>query len=117
MEPVDPPPKKYELKPREFERLNRKDPAGKGAEHDVHAILEQNRSAEQRMGLDTVTIRPAKSRRKRDYWLLLLTVNSVFASVGWLGRANVVVLVFVLAGLVMFNLSLAWIMWVLVDDY
>jgi len=117
MEPVDPPPKKYDLKPRKFELLNRKDPAGKGAEHDVHTILKQNRAAEQRQGLDEVTIRPTKSRRKRDYWLLLFSVNTTIATVGWLGRANVVVVVFTLAGFVIFNLGLAWIMWFVMDDY
>ena len=117
MESDPPPPKKFELKAREFERLNQKGPAGKGAEHDVFAILQQNRSVEQQKGLGEVEIKPTRSRRRRDYWLVLIAGNLVLAGVAVLGRSNAIVLVYDLAGFVVFNLGLTWVMWFVMDDY
>ncbi len=117
MEPVDPPPKKYELKPREFERLNPKGSAGKSTEHDVFAILQQNRTVEPRDGKDLVEIREVKSRRKRDYWLLLVPSTGSLAAVAWFGRANPYVLVAACSGIVLVWIGLTWIMWVVMDDY
>jgi len=110
-------PKKFDLKPREFERLNTPGPAGKGAEHDVFAILQQNRSVEKQKGLNEVEIKETKSRRRRDYWLVLLGGNLLLGGVAVLGRSNAVVLVYDLAGFVIFNLGLTWVMWFVMDDY
>ena len=117
MEPDGPPPKKYAMKPREFARLDSRGPAGQGAGHDVYAILRQNRAAEQRHGLGKVEIKRIRSRRKRDYWLLLLTANPLFTLVAWLGRANAAVLVSAVAGIILFSVGLSWIMWFVMDDY
>lgn len=117
MQPDDPPPKKYDLKPREFERLNPRGPAGKGTEHDVYAILQQNRAVEQRLGLGEVEIRKKKSRRKRDFWLLLIGGNLLVAGLVAVGRFNLISLIFGLAGMVVLSVGLTWIMWFVMDDY
>ena len=118
MEPADPPPKKYDLKPREFERVNAlAGNAGKGTEHDVYAMLQHNRAVEQQSGLNEVEVKHIKSRRKRDYWLLFLLCNPLFAIVAWLGRGNPFVFASGLAGIVLFSLGLTWVMWFVMEDY
>ena len=119
MEPEDPRRKIYVTKPREFDRVNAPpgSKAGKSTEHDVYAILQQNRSIEQKAGLNEVEIRPVRSRRKREYWLLLLLGNALFGLVGWEGRENVFVLVCTGAGIVVFSLGLTWVMWFVMNDY
>ena len=118
MEPADPPPKKYETKPREFERVNAPaGDAGKSTEHDVYKILQHNRAVEQQAGLNEVKIRPVKSRRKRDYWLTLLLGNLLLGIVGLLGIGNVFVMVSAFAGIIIFSLGVTWVMWFVMEDY
>ena len=118
MEPADPPPKKYDMKPREFDRVNAPaGNAGKSTEHDVYAMLQHNRTVEQQAGLNEVKIRPVKSRRKRDYWLLLLLGNLLLAIVGLVGLGNAFVMVSAGAGIVIFSLGITWVMWFVMEDY
>lgn len=138
----DPPRKHYTFKESEFVRVNKplEAPPGAGTdpndqpinlqdiyraanagpvkkpapvvENEVHAMLRENHAKAQAAGLNALReIPPRKSKRKRDYWLLFfavnpplvysLTFNPVFAG----------------AGLVLFNIGLAWTMWVVMDDY
>lgn len=73
----DPPPKTYALKPRQFERVNA--PRGTDApsdDHDVFKIRQQVRAREAADGLDEVKlVAPPRSRRRRDYLLLLAAGN------------------------------------------
>jgi hypothetical protein len=116
MEPTDPPRKNYGLKPREFDRLNAPGKAPeKSIGHDVYAMLQQNRAAEQRA--EIIEIKEVKSRRKRDYWLLLVPGTGSLALVAWLGRGNPYVLVFACSGIALLSLGLTWIMWFVMDDY
>ena len=118
MEPVDPPRKNYELKPREFDHLNAPGRAPeKSTQHDIHAMLKQNHAAEQKAGINEVEIKEVKSRRKRDYWLLLTLSAGFFATIGWLGRHNPYVLVPAFSGVVLVSVGLTWIMWFIMDDY
>jgi hypothetical protein len=142
MEPVDPPPKKYDLKEREFKRENipgaavptakdlamissqRTPTAPKptvnpkpGDPNDVYAILQQNRAVEKKMGLGEVEIKKVKSRRKRDYWLLVIPCNLLVGVITWQGRADPFVLVCGIAGIVLVTLSLTWIMFHIMEDY
>ena len=119
MDPEDPPRKIYTTKPREFERVNAPpgSTAGKTAAHDIHAILQQNRAQEKKAGLNEVELRPVRSRRKREYWQLLLLGSAVFGLAGWAGRNNVFVLVSAGSGLVIFGIGLTWVMWIVMNDY
>ena len=142
----DPPRKNYGFKDREFKRDNRRStsvppmptaadlaklaggPVVSGAPkntpkagdpNDVHAILAQNRAAEQKFGGDEIEVKKVSSRRQRDYWLVFLTSEIVCGGVVVLGvkQANPFFLVFGLAGMVLVGLAVTWIMWQLMDRY
>lgn len=144
MEPDDPPPKTYGFKDRAFKRENVRLPdaapvptvrdhaimagpvvrSSKGATgpksgdpNDVFTHLQGNRAVEKRHGLDEIEIRKIKSRRKRDFWLLLVGGNlAIVAGVAFSGF-NVISVIFGLAGLVLFSLGVSWVMWQVMDKY
>ncbi|MBL9199910.1 MAG: hypothetical protein JNL39_05350 [Opitutaceae bacterium] len=137
----DPPRKHYQLKPREFERVNERpgeslpgegtqpinvrdhlrsaaaSPAPPGrphhaADNDVHAMLRANHERRRAAGLEEAPPPPPRrSRRKRDYWLAMGLGNA--ALIAGLFASPV----FAGAGLVIFNTGLTWVMWFVVDDY
>jgi hypothetical protein len=144
MEPEDPPRKNYGFKEREFKRDNAPSPgsapmptakelavmagpvtaspkgattAKAGDPNDVFTALQQNRRVEQRHGGDQVEIRKIKSKRWRDFWLLLIGGNLlIVGSVVGLGP-NVVSVLFGFGGVVLFSVSLTWIMWQVMGRY
>lgn len=118
MEPTDPPRKHYGLKSREFDRLNAsgKTPE-KSVEHDVPAMLQQNRAVERQAGKDKLELRKTKSRRKRDYWLSLFLSSGFFGVLAWLGQDNLFVLISACSGLVLAAVGLTWVIWFVMDDY
>ena len=98
-------------------------PARQGAtsappENDVHAILRENLAREQARGLhDVIPQAKRMSRRKRDYWLLLIGVNLlVIVTVIGLDK-NPVTLVFGFSAMVFCTIALTWVMWFVMDDY
>ena len=115
----DPPRKYYGLKPREFEKLNAPGKtAEKSVEHDVFAMLQQNRDVEKTIGRDEIVIpEKRKSCRKRDYWLVTTGFNLLIVGMVAIARFNPISLLFGFAGLIIFNLSITWIMWFVLDDY
>ena len=145
MEPDDPPPKVYGFKEREFKRDNPTGPAaapmptakdlakmagapvptGRGGStgakagdpNDVYAALQQNRAVEKQLTGDEIEIRKIKSRRWRDYWLILLSSEMLLGTVTVLGRGNPITFVCGLAGMVIVGTSVTWIMWQVMDRY
>ena len=144
MEPDDPAPKNYGFKQRAFKRDNvrssadapmptakelaimagpptpvAKDPTRPkaGDPNDVFAVLEKNRANEHRTGKDVIVVKKVKSKRKRDYWMLLVGGNLLTVALVALGPLNPISLVFGLAGLVIISLGTTWIMWFVMDDY
>jgi hypothetical protein len=144
-EPPDPPRKLYGFKERDFKRDNAPAPGsapvptakelammagdpvrtGRGGEvgarpgdpNDVYSALQRNRATEQAHGLDQVEIREIQSRRKRDFWLMLVGGNVLIVGlVGVLGP-NVVTVMFGFGGVVIFTISLTWIMWQVMGRY
>lgn len=143
----DPPPRTYGFKPKEFERLNAPSSAAApaptaqdlarlsgpvrapspapaptatpkpGDPNDVLTLLQQNRRVEHHHGGDQVQVRPIRSRRRRDYWLLLLVGNFIFVALPVVLGLNAVTVISAFAGLVLFNLALTWIMWIVMSDY
>lgn len=115
----DPPRKHYGLKPREFEKLNAPGKAPeKSVEHDVFAILAQNREVEKSSGQDEIKISPKrKSRRKRDYWLATVAMNLLLVGLVAIARFNPISLIYGFSGIIIFNLSFTWVMWFVLDDY
>ncbi len=116
----DPPRKFYGLKPREFEKLNEPGKAPeKSVEHDVYAMLQHNREVEKQHGFDEVSEIPVKkkSRRKRDYWLVLIGGNLLLLGMVAIARFNPISLIYGFSGIIIFTLSFTWVMWFIVDDY
>ena len=88
------------------------------AENDVHAILRANHAANEAKGLNQVIPQePPPSRRKRDYWLLLIAGNLLFGGFAVLTRGNPITLVFGFSGMIFFSVGLTWIMWGVMDKY
>ncbi len=85
--------------------------------NDVYAVLQGNRSGEKKHGLNEVEIQQIKSRRKRDYWLLMITVQSTLAVVAVLGRGNPFVLVGSIAAMGFFGAGITWVMWQIMSKY
>ena len=114
----DPPRKTYGLKPKEFERVNA-EPGTQAPsdDHDVYAILQANRAREQQHNLGAVEIKTVQSRRRRDYWTLLASLNIVLGLAAILGSGNLIVLVSAMAGMIFGNVGLTWVMWFVMDDY
>lgn len=144
---ADPPRKHYQLKPREFERVNerpgeslpgegtqpidvrdhtRRAAAGSpppsapraAADNDVHAMLRANLERRRAAGLEELPPPPPRrSRRKRDYWLVLIPVDLFFAAVLVAPGASTGMKMYALGGLVIFTIGLTWVMWFVMDDY
>jgi hypothetical protein len=87
-------------------------------ENDVHAMLRDNLARANAAGLNDVPVGPKRrSRRKRDYFLLLIPVNGFFGFMAFGPHANAVSFVYGLAGIVVFSIGLTWVMWFVMDDY
>lgn len=142
MDAPDPPPKKYDLKERQFKRENipgaavptakelamisgQRAPTGPkltvgpkpGDPNDVHVVLQQNRAVEQKLGLNELQIKEIKSRRKRDFLLMLLGGNLLIVTLIIITGFNVISVIFGFAGIVIFSLALTWIMWQVMGKY
>ncbi|MDB6127291.1 MAG: hypothetical protein JWM35_1187 [Verrucomicrobia bacterium] len=87
------------------------------AANDVHAILESNLKHANEAGENEVSLRPKPpSRRKRDYWLLLVASNLFFIVCMAVAR-NIGASVFGGAGMILVSIGLTWVMWFVMDDY
>ncbi len=141
----DPPRKNYGFKDRDFQRDNATSSdvppmptakelaimAGPVAEHgraaagkrkaddpnDVYAVLEKNRAVERKLGLNEVEIREIKSRRKKDYWFLIIGGNLAIVGAVALSGFNLISVIFGMSGLIVFSLGATWIMWQVMDKY
>jgi hypothetical protein len=80
-------------------------------------MLQQNRAVEQELGQDEIEIKQVKSRRKRDYWLVLIGGNLSIIGVVAIARFNPISLIYGFSGIVILTLSLTWVMWFVMDDY
>ena len=142
---TDPPRKNYGFKEREFKRDERPSSASRPPvttqdlaklagpvahsgqnkvftpkpddPNDIHAVLQQNRGAEKKFGGDDVEIQVIKSRRKRDYWFLLITGNLAIVVPCVLLGLNPMTFVFGLAGTIIYSLGLTWVMWQVMGKY
>ncbi|AOS44574.1 hypothetical protein Verru16b_01637 [Lacunisphaera limnophila] len=92
-------------------------PAKADDPNDVYAVLQANRRAAQQHGLGEIEIKAVKSRRKREFWLLIVGGNVAILGGVFLSGINVITVVFGLAGLIIFSLGLSWVMWQVMDKY
>jgi hypothetical protein len=116
----DPPRKFYKLKEAEFERVNPLpgEPQPPTTSQDVHAILRDNLDRANEAGLNALTAQERRpSRRKRDYWTLLLIGNAFFGcGLAYFGLQSVPG-IFALGGMIFFSGALTWVMWFVMDNY
>jgi hypothetical protein len=110
-----PPPRKFSLKAKEFKRDNAPEtPAAPG----VHEILRQNLAVQKSMEPEVpLNLHDRRTHRRRDYLLVMLSGNTLGALAAVLLHGNVVVLVYLLAFFVIFNLGLYWVMFQVMDKY
>ena len=80
-------------------------------------MLRENVAREKALGLNEVIPRRRPSRRKRDYWLLLVGGNLLVLGAVSVMQRNIVTLAFGFSAMVFCSLALTWIMWVVLDDY
>lgn len=180
---ADPPRKFYQLKPKEFERVNAPPPpatpepsksppvdgvapAGKidvrelahaatsnapllgtnapaNRVNEIHAMLQANLARENAAGLNTLApLAKKRSRRRRDYWILLATVNTAivaiyaaqivlgfqvqclaarmpfeFVNLLWFAVTTPQLYVIPALGMAFFTAGLTWVMFSVMDDY
>lgn len=117
---AEPPRKFYEFKSKDFERVNA--PVNHDEppplENDVYAIRENLREREKAAGFDELTpAKPRKSRRTRDYWLTVISINVLMVALIVGSGFNLVVAVYAGSGMVLLTLGLTWTMWFIMDDY
>jgi hypothetical protein len=87
--------------------------------NEVHDLLELNRRRAKASGAFELTpLPPRRSKRKRDFWLMVLVVN-IFC-VGFtaaVSRFSPIVMLYGFGCGCFFTAALAWIMWVVMDNY
>ena len=154
----DPPRVFYQLKPREFERVNAipgsstpdaattsegsAAPASEkidvhdlyaqaatpgpvlaigekvSAKNEIHVLLQDNLSHANAAGLNHLAPKPKRrSRRTRDYFLVVITLNAFFAFAAFGPYANAVTFVYGIAGMIFFTVGITWVMFFVMDDY
>lgn len=143
----EPPPRNFQLKPRDFDAVNapgRHRPAdgaptdvrghlraansghgtflgksgGAKAPNDVQKLMSQHAAKMRRADLDELTLRPRRaSRRKRDYWTVLIPLNAFFAFFAFGPYRNPMTFAFGVGGMIIVTVGLTWVMWFIMDDY
>ena len=58
-----------------------------------------------------------KSRRKRDYFIVLILVNSALVGLFIALPSNVVTTLFTFSGVIIFSTAFTWVMWKVISDY
>ena len=87
--------------------------------NDVHGLLAANRQRALRSGEFALTPQPKRvSRRKRDYWTLVLISNvGILGFMALLGGFNLLMMLVGLGAGLFLTAALTWIMWFVMDDY
>lgn len=86
--------------------------------NEVHAMLRDNLDVANAAGLNDVTPLPKRrSRRLRDYLLLMVPVNAFFAWWAFGPNANAATFVYGLGGMALFSAGFTWVMFFVMDDY
>ncbi len=143
----EPPRQHFRLKPREFEIMNAPGsqapsdatptdvqghfraatagpktrpprPVTPAPANDVQVLLRDEAARLQAAGVNELTPKPRRrSRRTRDYWLLVLSLNAFFAFAAFGPFRNPMTLTYGIAGMIITTLGLTWVMWFVMDDY
>jgi hypothetical protein len=111
----DPPSRKFVFKARAFDQDN---VASTSPAPSVHEILRQNLSVQKSAEPEVLPhLHDRRTKRRRDYWIVMLGMNTLAALAGVVVHGNPVGSVYLLAFFVMFNIGLPWIMFQVMDKY
>lgn len=116
----DPPPQKLTLTKAEFESVNEPTVAGEPLSHDPMDILRQNRAQEKAAGTvfdQSPPVVKKKSRRLRDYLIILVIVDSLLGYAAISFSHDPYTFVPLVAGFLLFTSAFSWHMLVVIDDY
>ena len=84
----------------------------------MHAILQDNLAHANAAGLNTLTYkRKRRSRRTRDYFLVTISLDTLFGFLAFGPYSNVVIMAYSIAGIILTTLGLWWVMFFVMDDY
>ena len=89
-------------------------------ENEVHGILRDNLARENAAGLNHLSPKPPKkSRRRRDYFLLMALNLLVFGSLAVMALRvrNMILFIYSIAALGMITAAGTWVIWFVMDDY
>ena len=93
-------------------------PAAAPSANDVQDLLRDQAVRMRAAGVDALAPKPRRrSRRARDFWLLLLTANGFFAFAAFGPYRNAMTFAYGIAGMIFTTISLVWVMWFVMDDY
>jgi hypothetical protein len=93
-------------------------PGKEGTRNEVHVILQDNLTHANAAGLNTLTYkRKRRSRRTRDYFLAVLSLDAFFAFAAFGPYSNVALMAYGVAGIILTTLGLWWVMFFVMDDY
>jgi hypothetical protein len=86
--------------------------------NEVHAILADNLARANAAGLNTLAPKPKRrSRRMRDYLLVMIPLNAFFGFAAFGPYANAVSFVYGLGGMAFSTVAVTWVMFFIVEDY
>jgi hypothetical protein len=114
----DPPPVQHTLTAAKFEAVNAPTTTPTPAPTDVYQVLGDNLARENAAGMNAVKpAPPCRSRRQRDFWLMLVLGNLTIAATVYFTRGNTIAVLIGLAGVIVLSIALTWVMWFVLDDY
>ena len=83
---------------------------------DILDMLKQNNEIAQKHE-KPLEVKPRESRKKFDYWVVMISVNSLLILIMILGWDNLILRVYLASGIVIFSSAFTWIMWSVLSHY
>lgn len=86
--------------------------------NDVHILLHDNLTRANSAGLNELAYKPQRrSKRRRDYFLVVIPLDVFFAYAAFGPYSNVAMMAYGVAGIIITTLGLGWVMFFVMDDY
>jgi len=86
--------------------------------NQIHVILHENLARANAAGLNNVTPKPKRrSRRTRDFFLVLVPLDAFFGYAAFGPHSNVGLMAYGVGGMIIATLGLTWVMFFVMDDY
>ncbi len=113
-EQAEEPRERLKLGRKQFDCINKPDTPAE-APADVREMQQANQRT-QSVYEEPVDLTPRRSRRKRDYWLVMLLGNAALAAL-MVAVPSPAMFVYALSGMVLLSVGLTWVMWFVMSDY